>query len=282
MEKRLWQISLALVLVIISCGRPEAQAQTEQQIRAAFANIRSDQIPHNGGIAAQWLFNNRDRLRPVLLDELYKTDRQGRDAILVILFQTRGFVGDARFRQLVMTRVTEDERYVHNADLMLSAHWWAWKFIHAHYDQFKPMIVENLLRTNDMMCAWASVWLLSAHHDLTEVLPEFGDHLWGLAERSLMDDHIYYNAGQAVRFYLIIGRPSEPHLRAAKASSDAQTRDLATATLDAMNGSHKAYGYLGAQVAIEMDLLNSARQLPSPDWLGHEIGEFKDGGAKYR
>lgn len=96
--------------------------------------------------------------------------------------------------------------------------------------------------------------LLHKHHDLGVDAANIPAHAWALAAKSLENDNIPYNAGQAVRFYLIIDQPSLPHLQEQKRASDAQARDYASAVIDAMGGNQSAYGYLGSQLLLSVDL----------------------------
>ena len=92
-------------------------AQTPAEVRSAFKNLRSDHIKHNCGHAMAWLFAHRDALRDQMLQELYVTDPQGRDALLFVLFNTESFVPDDRFRRLVIDRLTREDNDVRNGDI---------------------------------------------------------------------------------------------------------------------------------------------------------------------
>src|SRR5678816_4525730 len=121
-------------------------AQTTDLTRRAFVNIKSDDKPRNCEDAMRYLFKYRAKLKDGLLRELYQTDRQGRDAILLILFQTPGFIPDQRFAHFVMTRLPEQDKVVENNDLLFreGAHWWAWRFIDKHYTLFEPVSYTHL------------------------------------------------------------------------------------------------------------------------------------------
>lgn len=274
MKARYWHPSLILSLLTLAGLHPIAEAQTNEQVRVAFQNIRSDTIPLNGRMAAEWLFKYRNRLKAALLDELYKTDRQGRDVIMTTLFATRGFHPDARFCQMMMARVNEEERHVPNWTLGVRAHWACWDFVHSHYETLKPYVLANLEKTDNMLCVWSSVWLLSMHHDLDAEVPKFSERVWDLAERNLANDEQSYNAGQAVRFYLIIGKLALPRLETAKKSKDAQTRALSAATIDAMGGSRRAYGYLGSEVHLLHSPVGTVMSKNEPEWMFEEVQKW--------
>jgi hypothetical protein len=249
-----------------------AFADLAEQTRIAFRNIRSDDIPRNAVTAADWIIQNRNQLVPELQDELYRTDRQGRDVILYALMATKSFEPDARFCRTLVSRLNDEDRHVRNGDLLLFAHWRAWKFIDSHYQLFRPLILENLQTTDDMWCIWGTICLLQKRQQLIAELPHFSPHLWETVATNLRADAVGGNAGQAVRFYLIIGKPSLPHLEPLAKSDEEQTRDLAAATIDAMNGSRRAYGFLASQISIDRDVFG--RGVDSPEWLSDEIGKW--------
>jgi hypothetical protein len=64
--------------------------------------LRSDHIKPNRGQATDWLYVYREALKDQVAQELYQTDRQGKDPLLYVLFNTRSFIADDRFRRLVM------------------------------------------------------------------------------------------------------------------------------------------------------------------------------------
>src|ERR1700758_285610 len=92
-------------------------AQTPAEVRSAFKNLRSDHIKHNCSRATDWLFAHREALKDQMIQELYVTDRQGRDALLHVLFHTESFVADDSFRRFVMARLPEEDKVVTNSDI---------------------------------------------------------------------------------------------------------------------------------------------------------------------
>ena len=129
-----------------------------EQLAAAFQNIRSDDIPHNAETACAFLYAHRNELAPEFLDELYRTDRQGRDVILYALMRTKSYTPDARFCQTLVSRLNEEDHYVQNTDLglRLGVHWAAWTYMDRRYDVFKPLLLANLQTTGDMFCIWGN------------------------------------------------------------------------------------------------------------------------------
>ena len=91
----------------------------------------------------------------------------------------------------------------------------------------------------------------------------------------MADDEVSYNASQAVRFYLIVGKPALPHLQQVAKKGDKQAQALASATIDAMAGKREAYGYLGAHLNLDCDLLSKPGKA-QPEWLDKEIEKFLD------
>jgi len=248
----------------------QASGQTPEQVRLAFRHIRDDRIKDNGSDAAEWLYSNREQLKDQLLDELYRTDRQGRDAILFAVFHVKDYQPDQKFINMVVARLGEQDKYVGNSDLGVYAHWQAWKFIDKHYAAFKPSLLANLKKTDDMLTIWATAWMLQRKGDLQGELANFTPEMWKRIGLNLNNDDKSYNASQAVRFYLIVGKASVPALEEVMKLGDKQARSLAAATLDAMNGKRAAYGYLGSELAITQEVFGKGKH--EPEWLGDEIG----------
>lgn len=264
---------LVTLLILVNIASSFA-ADLDRQLSIAFRHIRNDGIPHNAKVVSAWIYSNRQHITRELLDELYKTDRQGRDVILFALMETEGFRPDDRFRRTLVARLNDEDHVVGNHDLDLRVHWRAFRYINVNYASFRQLLLDNLHRTDDMWCIWGTISLLDRHNDLEKEFPKFGKHTWEVISLSLRDDDISYNAGQAVRVFLIIGQPTLPILKELAKSKEEQTGDYASAMIDAMNGSQRAYGYLASQVGIEMDILR--RPIPSPDWLKDEAEKWHD------
>ena len=273
-RSRVWLI--ACLFAVVTGAPPSSPAQTPEQVRLAFRSIRNDDIPWNAGAASKWLFLHRDRLTRELLDELYRTDRQGRDVIFSTLISTTSFQPDERFCRALVSRLNEEDSYVGYSALGIATHWSSWEFCNAHYDQFKSILAENAQTTNDMWCLWGTVSLWHKRGELADRLRELSPHAWELMARSLQDDKFSGNAGQAVRVYLIIGKAAIPRLESLKKSDEAQTRDYASAVIDAMNGSRRAYGYLTSQVSL-YNMFSGGTG--APDWVSEELDKWDPHGA---
>src|SRR5690349_24713067 len=149
-------VFLALCFLVETAG--SSKAQTAQEVQTALAHLRSDDQLYNCSRAISWLSLYRETLKDELVNELYRTDRQGRDAILHILFNTKSFVPDIRFKQFILARLVEQDSRVGNFDILFGppeifeskaafeeanekgkewgtvrAHWEAWKFIDGHF-----------------------------------------------------------------------------------------------------------------------------------------------------
>jgi hypothetical protein len=257
-------------------------AQTPAEVRAAFKNLRSDHIKHNCGHAVAWLFAHRDALRDQMLQELYVTDPQGRDALLFVLFNTESFVPDDRFRRLVSDRLTREDNDVRNGDiedltkgfpignregLGLSAHWAAWDYIDHHFSGFEPILKDLISESDRMFVVWGSTWLLAKHRELIKSLSLFSPAVMERVAANLKNDAIKYNAGQAVRVFLLLGKHCISTLQSSATSSDNQMASLSRALIDAiLYGKHEAFGYMNAEVAI--NVAPTSDQLEEPEWLG--------------
>jgi len=100
------RLILSLVL-LVACFRSPARAQSPEEVRRAFVDLHDDKVPHNCEHATDWLLKNREQLKDDLVDELYKTDWQGRDAIFHLLLNTSSFVPDDRFIRFFATTLPE-------------------------------------------------------------------------------------------------------------------------------------------------------------------------------
>jgi hypothetical protein len=256
---------------LLAAAPATALAVSQDALVVAFQNIRSDDVPQNAVAACSWIMAHRDELTPQLLDELYRTDRQGRDVILYALMRTKSYNPDARFCQTLVSRLAEENHYVKNDDLGVGdgVHWYAWTYMDRRYDLFKPLLLANLQTTNDMFSIWGTTTLLQKHGDLAAEEPKFPQHVWDTAAVSLKPDDIEGNAGQAVRFYLLVGPDALPHLKPLETSDDPQTRSLVSATVDALGGSKRAYGYLAMHVNVGRDLFHHHEEA-WPQWLNDE------------
>jgi hypothetical protein len=250
-------------------------APTADEVRSAFADIRDDNVPHNCEHATEWLLKNREETKDDLLAELYRTDRQGRDAILHVLFNTASFQPDERFIRFLIARLPEQSRYVKPSMIFKvlpnripysSAHWEAWSFIDAHFAQFEPYLKEEIARSESPYLLWAVAWLAKVRGVFAEYAPLFTSEVLHRAAANLAADDQPSNASQAVRLFLLLGDQSLPVLREVASTGDSQARNFATATIDALGGKRKAFGYLVSKLSINEVLFGERVQ--EPDWLG--------------
>lgn len=240
-------------------------AQKPDQVRRAFVDLRDDDVPHNCEHATEWLFKYREQLKDQLIDELYQTDWQGREAILHILYNTASFKADSRFFDFVTTDLTE--RNTRGED---------WIFIEQHFGQFKPLLKQLMCKTpgrpHGMYVLWCITWLAKKHSALEEFLPLITPEVWTFAASSLKNDDVDNNAGQAVRFCLILADNGLPTLKETTASSDVQAASLARAIIDALKGSHDAFGFLGSKVALERTPFGP--QVETPAWHAELVEKY--------
>lgn len=136
------QVGVALIHgIVISLGVvTQSKAQTPAEVRQAFIDLRDDKVPHNCEHATDWLFKNRDQLKEDLVDELPRTDWQGRDSILHILCRTDSFTPDARFIR-VLSSTLRDNRV--GDDLARAEKW-----LSERSEQLKESLVEELYKTD--------------------------------------------------------------------------------------------------------------------------------------
>ena len=104
-------------LLCLFCAGSQLCGQTDRQVETALRHLRSDDIKQNANLAANWLCRYRETLHPRLERELYKSDRQARDVIMMILMNTKGYKPDVRFLRLIIERLDEEDSYVKNHDI---------------------------------------------------------------------------------------------------------------------------------------------------------------------
>jgi hypothetical protein len=255
------RIGLRLILnlvFLVACFSSQARAQSPAEVRQAFIDLHDDKVPHNCEHAADWLLKNREELKDDLVDELYKTDWQGRDAIFHILLNTSSFVPDDRFIRFFAATLPERE----NDGA-------AWEFVNNHFDQFDPLLKEQVSkmsnRPHDMYTVWAAAWLAKKRGVFDQYAPLFTPAVLNEVAKNLKDDQVGYNASQAVRLFLLLGDQSLPTLREATKSSDNQTASLARATIDALSGKRNAFGFLASKLSLAFAPFGPGPVIP--DWL---------------
>jgi hypothetical protein len=264
-----------------------AFGQSEKEIQEKLDDLPSDDKPHNCESATKWFLKNREKLKARLVEEFYRAkDPQARDAIFHVLFNTTSFVPDARFAAAVLSRLPQEDKFVGNGDIFSrpsegpdrlcadGAQWEAWKFINDHFDVFEPKLKEQISKTNSVVVLWGTAWLLKKHGLLQDNITLFTPAVLDKAAENLKTDDIWYNASQAVRLFLLVGDPSLPTLRVAAKSRDNQTSSLAKATIDALGGDHKAFGYLGSKVLLEVTPFGP--QVKPPDWQNAMVDLYLD------
>ncbi len=262
-------------------------AQTPQEVRRAFANIRSDENPNNGCEAAAWLYRHRATLKDQLLAEMYRSDRQGRDALLIVLFRTESFVPDPRFVRFVVTRLAEQNKYVGNNDLNApaagelqddhteGAHHLAWKFIEGHLDLFEPLLLEQIGRTADLWVVWSTAWVWKKRGLLERRTAVFTPEVLARIAANLRNDNTEFNASWAARLFLLLGNQGLPALRTAATSTDAQQSSLAKALIDAITkGNRRAFGYLSSKVGLAVAPYGPKTR--DPEWLDEPLTYYMD------
>ncbi|HEV2803646.1 MAG TPA: hypothetical protein VGW57_01830 [Chthoniobacterales bacterium] len=262
-------------------------APPAEDLRRAFSDIRDDKVPHNCSRGTEWLLNYREDIREDLLAELYRTDRQGRDAILHVLFNTDSFQPDERFIRFVFSRMEETDRYVKSDSIFKvpsdqlawsGSHWEAWRYIDDHFELFEPYVKEAIGVSENPFVLWAAAWLAKQRGIMAEYAPLFTPEVMRRAAANLSEDHFRYNASRAVRLFLLLGDQSLPALRDAARDGDRQAKMLARATIDALGGKRKAFGYLVSKVDVTQVLFGPP--VREPEWLDHETEPYVENQAK--
>jgi hypothetical protein len=272
---------------IFLAGTHHALCQSEKEIQSKLNDLLPDDTPRNCENATKWFLKNREKLKARLEEEFYKAkDPQVQDAIFHVLFNTQSFVPDARFVARVLTRLSQEDKFVGNGDIFRGpsegpdrlcadgAHWEAWKFINDHFEVFEPRLKEQIGKTDSVLVLWGTAWLLKKRGLLQDNIALFSPAVLAKAAGNLKSDDTWYNASQAVRLFLLLGNSSLPSLRTVAKSPDNQGSSLAKATIDALGGNHKAFGYLGSKVLLELTPFGP--QVKPPDWQDAMIDLYLD------
>lgn len=279
-----WRFLLWLCAIVGLLRADLSAAPPPEEVRRAFADIRSDNVPHNCAHATEWLLKYREELKDDLLAELYRTDRQGRDAILHVLFNTESFQPDERFIRFVFARLGEGDQFVKSDTIFKDpldriawsgSHWEAWRYMDEHFELFDPYLKEEIGRTESSFVLWAAAWLAKHRGILGEYGPLFTPEVLRRAAVNLRKDQIRYNASRAVRLFLILGDQSLPVLREVNGDADPQAKMLARATIDALGGKRQAFGYLVSKLDLSQVLFGPPVQ--EPEWLSEAAEPYVSG-----
>ena len=257
--------SLFLFLGVVLAS---ARAQTPQQLQAAFAAIRSDNVQNNCGDAVSFLYHYREKLKGDILDQLYRSDEQGKSALMYVLFNTKSFRPDQRFLNLVASTLTfrHPIRMASGYDFPeAESIKTPWAYIDAHFELFEPLLAAQVSAKN-VWVSWAAAWMLKKHDVLERNVGRFTADVLANAVANMRNDSVEYNASQAVRLFLLIGDPGLPILREAVKAGDAQTKDYCRALIDALTkGKHEAFAYLNWKTELSYVLVGE--EPAEPEWL---------------
>lgn len=277
------------IAVVAACVLTKVSyAQASEEVREAFINLHDDNKKLNCGTAVEWLYPRREQLKDDLVDELYRTDPQGAKAIMFLLLNTRSFKPDERFINTVMTNLGRSARSYVGSRMLFDrpppssgAIQTIWEYVDAHFDVFEPLLTQQVSITSDPWILWAIAWEFKSRGTLEQKIDLYTPEVMKKAAASLADDDVSYNASQAIRLFLILGDRSAPILKEAAKSHDTQARSFALATLDALKGNHRAFGYLNANVDLTHPLVSLPgakdyrRTTSEPEWLRDETERYR-------
>ena len=116
-----------------------------------------------------------------------------------------------------------------------------------------------------MFILWATAWVWKRRGILSDYAPLFTPEVLRKAAANLKQDQVRYNASRAVRLFLLLGDRSIPTLREISGAGDPQAAMLAKATIDALGGKRKGFGYLVAKLDITQVLFGP--EVKEPDWI---------------
>src|SRR5437588_582868 len=130
---------------------------------------------------------------------------------------------------------------------------------------FQPYVKAEVGSTESVFVLWATAWVAKRRGTLNDYAPLFTPEVLRKAAANLKQDQVRYNASRAVRLFLLLGDQSIPTLREVCGAGDPQAAMLAKATIDALGGKRKAFGYLVAKLDITQVL--SGPEIKEPDWI---------------
>lgn len=247
--------------------RTESFVPDARFIHVLATTLRDNEITYDCERAVKWLSERREELKDNLLEELYKTDWQGRNAILGILNETKSFVPDERFIRFVLDTLSDKNRHAefqYKRLMEADCH-----FISDHFAAFEGRMKEQVSHTtthpNDMLKLWVITWLAKKHGVFEQYAPLITPSVLSAAAANLKDDKVAYNASEAVRFFLLLGDRSLPTLEQVAKSSDRQAANLAKATIGALHGERSAFGFLVTRVDISESAFGP--EVADPPWI---------------
>lgn len=236
-------------------------------LRVLMGTLRDNQVGGDLARAFKWLSERSEQFKDALVQEVYETDWQGRDSIIAILNKTNSFSPDDRFVTFLLASLNHKNRnseFLHqqimNADC---------EFISDHFQLFDVRLKEIVGKTgsapDDMLRLWIVVWLAKKHGVYDQYAPLITSSVLSRAAANLKDDKVAHNASEAVRFFLLIGDDGLPTLEQVAKSSDRQAANLARATIGALRGDRKAFGFLATRVDISETAFGP--EVDTPNWV---------------
>jgi hypothetical protein len=247
--------------------RTEAFTADARFVRVLTSTLRDDRVGGDCERAEKWLSERSEQWKENLVEELYKTDWQGRNSILGILDKTKSFVPDERFLGFVFDTLNHKNRnaeFLHKRVMDADC-----QFISNHFAAFESRLKDQLRRTtpapDDMLKLWIIVWLVKKQGVFDQYAPLITPSLYEAAATNLKDDKVSHNASEAVRFFLLMGDASLPVLAQVAKSSDRQAANLARATIGALRGERSAFGFLVTRVDISESAFGP--EVDTPAWV---------------
>jgi hypothetical protein len=145
------------------------------------------------------------------------------------------------------------------------AHWEAWRYVDEHFELFAPFVKEEIGKSESPFVLWAAAWLARRRGIMAEWGPLFTPEVMRRAMAGLKKDEVRFNASRAIRLCLLLGDQSIPVLREYIGKADPQAAGFARATIDALGGKRKAFGYLFSKVDLTQVLFGPP--VVEPEWL---------------
>lgn len=247
--------------------RTESFIPDNRFVRVLMGTLRDNKVGWDSQRAERWLSQRTDQFKDNMLDELHKTDWQGRNSIIGLLNTANSFVPDEAFVSFLLNSINHKNRnaeFLHQNLMDADC-----RFISDHFELFDARLKELVGKTttapDDMLKLWIIIWLAKKHGVYDQYEPLITPAVLSAAASNLRDDKVAHNASEAVRFFLLIGDKGISAMEQVAKGSDRQAASLAKATIDALHGERKAFGFLVTRVDISEAAFGS--EVATPDWV---------------
>ena len=250
---------------------PIHSAAGERELDLALQNLADDEVKWNCHQAMYYLYERRAQIKDTLVSRLDGLDWQGQEAVMRILCETASFEPDARFVNLVFSRLhsgSELDLGPHH-----STHYDFIIYLTSHARPFSREIGMQV-RSKDLVVQWAATYILAKAQLLGGCESYDSQAMMSDILANLKDDRVCFNAAYTVRICLLLGSRCLPALRDIMKGGDNQSYQLARLLIDAIaKRSKNAVEQINAVCPVESGFM-SRGLMPLPEIIGHPEPRF--------